>query len=657
MRPSTLLLTLLIGTAWPLHAQSPVITPAGDPSVRNDTIYRLAVNPADHPEESWVYLLDDGVVRLNADGRYTETFRQVVQILRDDAVDEWQEHSFGYAPGHQKLTINWMRVLNPDGTVISAKPSQMQESDVPAEMGDPVYSDAHRIRASLSGVKKGVLVDYSYTLAEEKPYRPGDYYGGWTVTTGFTTRRSRYVVDVPASMPLSIIERNLNFKRAERVVGGRRVYTWAAQDVPRVKGEAFAADSNSVVMSVAWAPKDTWAGVGGWFASLARPRYTLSASAAATVHGIVAQARTLDDSVRAVHKWVTQDIRYVSIDFGIGGYRPRSADSVIATGFGDCKDKAMLFVAALHSLGVVAYPVLLNAGGAVVRALPSKSQFDHLIAAVKGATGYTYTDLTDDLRPYGELPTSDQGEFGVIVHPDGTTEQVTLPEDPPSVNSVVDSLVGTLSTDGAFHGVFTELAKGSRAASLRSTFGNPFDSTQRANATRSLATNLFTGASGDSLTAFNGKDFSAAPRFRLLVSDGDALMHSGPMEVLTLPYPPPTELANLANALAAQPPRKFTIDAASVLGPISTTKVFRVTLPEGWTAQVPKDVDAVSPFGHYSVHYAQQGRDFDVVRTLSGARGVLAPDRITDLITWARAVSTDDAKFVLLQHAGSGTHH
>ena len=52
-----------------------------------------------------------------------------------------------------------------------------------------------------------MLVDYSYTLTEEKPYRPGDFYGGWEVTTGYTTRRSRYIVDVPASMPLTIVER------------------------------------------------------------------------------------------------------------------------------------------------------------------------------------------------------------------------------------------------------------------------------------------------------------------------------------------------------------------------------------------------------------------------------------------------------------------
>ena len=124
-----------------LAAQVPRITPQGDPSVRADTIYRLAVNPADYPEESAAFLLDDGVVRLEADGRGTRTYRQIVQILRPDGVDAYREHSFSYQPKHERFTLNWIRVVKPDGTVISEKPSHLQESDVPAQMGDPIYND------------------------------------------------------------------------------------------------------------------------------------------------------------------------------------------------------------------------------------------------------------------------------------------------------------------------------------------------------------------------------------------------------------------------------------------------------------------------------------------------------------------------------------
>src|SRR5688572_21396413 len=62
----------------PAFAQAPKITPAGDPSVRNDTIYKLAVDPAEYEDEDYIYLLDDGVVRFEADGRGSRTYRQVI---------------------------------------------------------------------------------------------------------------------------------------------------------------------------------------------------------------------------------------------------------------------------------------------------------------------------------------------------------------------------------------------------------------------------------------------------------------------------------------------------------------------------------------------------------------------------------------------------
>ena len=72
---------------------------------------------------------------------------------------------------------------------------------------------------------------------------------------------------------------------------------------------------------------------------------------------------------------------------------------MIRTGFGDCKDKATLFVAALRHLGLSAYPVLLSSRGAVERQLPTIKQFDHEIAAVSTGAGYTYTDLTAAVVP------------------------------------------------------------------------------------------------------------------------------------------------------------------------------------------------------------------------------------------------------------------
>src|SRR5881628_2271251 len=209
----------LVVVAWfallatPLASQAPRITPAGDPSVRNDTIYKLAVNPAEYPDDDYVYLLDDGVVRFEPDGRSSRTYRQVIQILNQDGAQAWGEQSFSYSAGSERLTVNWIRVLKLGGEVISAKPAHEQESLAPVAFEAPVYSDQKVRRVTLSGVAPGTLVDWSYTVERTKALVPGDYYTGWRVTTGRLTRRSRLMVDVPASVTPRIHEENVRFQR------------------------------------------------------------------------------------------------------------------------------------------------------------------------------------------------------------------------------------------------------------------------------------------------------------------------------------------------------------------------------------------------------------------------------------------------------------
>lgn len=84
-------------------AQAPRITPEGDPSVRNDTIYALAVDSTQRRDERFVYLLDDGVIRLEADGSNRQTYRQVVQILTPEAARIWAERTF--PPGQLLLGL------------------------------------------------------------------------------------------------------------------------------------------------------------------------------------------------------------------------------------------------------------------------------------------------------------------------------------------------------------------------------------------------------------------------------------------------------------------------------------------------------------------------------------------------------------------------
>ncbi len=649
-----LALLLIAGPpAWlpPLVAQAPVITSAGDPSVRNDTIYRLAVDSADHPHEASVMLLDDGVVRYEADGTGAKTYRQVVQILTAGAVDDYAEQRFAYAPEHQRLTVNWIRVVRPDGTVVSEAPTQVQDADVPASLAAPVYTNTKVRRVSLSGVAPGTIVDWSYTIEELKPFLAGDFSASWSVHTGRLVRRSRYVLDLPATMKPNLREENLTFARQGRVVRGRRVLLWATQDVPVVRGEEFMADSNGVFTSIHVTGPVSWETIGRWYGGLARDRYTVDRTVRAAVTPLLGDARTGEDTLRALQRWVAQDIRYVSIALGLGGYQPRAPAEVVATGYGDCKDKATLFIALAKSLGYKAHPVLVNSRARVPRDLPSIGQFNHAIAAVERPTGRVYLDLTADLVPYGELPTSLQGQFALVVHPDGKSEQVTLPEAAPGDNLLETRIAGTLGADGYVTASLEERGRGSRQYSLRQLFLAPIDSSRRADVARSLATRIYPGADADSLQIFDGRDLAADARVAIRIVRGLAARPAGTGRtmILGLPFGSMQRMGDIATALEAKGPRRFPIDAAAVVGPIASAMELTLILPDGWRAALPRSVSVTGKWGSYSATYAQEGNRLRFTRRLEGARGVFGPDALPDLVAWFRSIAADDVPYLLLE--------
>jgi Domain of Unknown Function with PDB structure (DUF3857)/Transglutaminase-like superfamily len=627
------------------------------PAAPSDSIIRLAVDPAKHRGRPYVMLLDESHNRIERDGRSVRRTRQVYQVLDQQVVRAFSERAFSYARSHQSLRVDWIRVLNPGGEVLSDKAGQEQESDVTAQLSNPIYQEQRVRRVSLSGVAVGTILDVQFTVEERAPYRAGDFLLGWSVNNQLPIIRSRFAVDVPDGFVPRIVERNLNFRRTESVQGGRRTYTWAANDVVPYRGEAFAADSNTVMMSIAVTSPSTWNEVASWYDGLSRDRYVLAAPVAARIDSIVtrSRARTRQDTIRAVHRWVAQDIRYVSVSLGIGGYQPRTPADVLTSGFGDCKDKATLFVAALRRYGIASSPVLLSLGGKPDPALPSIYQFNHAIAAVQDGAGWTFTDLTAEFIPYGAIPDQYRGQLGIVVLPDGRAQEIRFPVVPVDANGSTMRIHLTLDTSGRGVARVAELARGNTGNGMRAAFGVPLDSARRASTHKAVAQRLFsTDATGDSLVAFDGRDLAAPVTITYVVTAENVLKPVGDMRLLSMNVGlrgPARAFRNLARELEARTERVFPIDASQVLGQLETITDLRITLPAGWKAELPKNVSATAFFGRYESTWSQEGREVRMVRRIHGDRGIFPPQRITEVIAWLKTVGADDIEFLSLRAA------
>jgi transglutaminase-like putative cysteine protease len=645
----------LAGALRSALAQSPSPPLAPQPS---DSIVRLAIDPSRSGARGAVVLLDESVLRVEPDGKWTQRVRQVVQVLDAALAPQIAERALSYARDHQTLGVEWTRVLRTDGRVVSVTPAQDQEGDLAAALNNPVYSDQRVRRLSLSGVSAGVVVDMAYTLEERAPRRAGDFLVQWGLNGPVPVRRSQLVIDAPVGFEPRIVERNLVTMRQEPVVGDRRRFTWRSADQDPLPNESFAPDTNGLQQIVVVSGPGSWSDLARWYDGLARSRYSLSPAVQRAADSVVAAAtpRTRADSVRAWHRWVAQDIRYLSVALGIGSYQPRTADDVLASGAGDCKDKATLFVALLRRAGIEAQPVLLNLSGRVVEGAPSIAQFNHAIAAVREGTSWTYADLTANVLPYGELPPSYQGGRALRLTASGDGELVTLPVAPATTTASLQ-LVYALDSMGTAIGRGEERAAGPPAPGTRALFATPLDDTRRAAVGRQIAQTIIGTDGGvdavvDSLVGFDGRDLTVAPdvRYRLRVTGASRLV--GSTRVLAIPAAmrgPARQFRTAVRELEAAGPRKLPIDGARIIPGMTTALEWRVTLPDGWTVELPPPVDTRSFFGHYASQWTLRGREVVLVRTVSGVRGVVGPERMIEVLVWLRTVGADDQEFLTMK--------
>ncbi len=177
-------------------------------------------------------------------------------------------------------------------------------------------------------------------------------------------------------------------------------------------------DGRAPVLRYAWGPRDTWREVAGWYqellAGVPRRAGTVTLQARELAAGIEDPRRRLD----VLLDFLRRDVRYVAVEVGIGGYRPSPPDAVLVRRWGDCKDKALLFIDLLEELGIPSYPALIrsSSGDDVDRDFPVPDRFNHMIVAVPVDSVAT---SAGDPTAGGLLfidPTQEQGTAGWL-HP------------------------------------------------------------------------------------------------------------------------------------------------------------------------------------------------------------------------------------------------
>lgn len=128
----------------------------------------------------------------------------------------------------------------------------------------------------------------------------------------------------------------------------------------------------------------TWEAFGKWYYELGKETRVLPEAAKKEIDQLVEGLTNQEEIVSVLFNYLQDKNRYVSIQLGIGGWKPFSAEFVYNNSYGDCKALTNYMQAALNYVGIEANAVLINASNS--RALIeefSGNQFNHVVLKVE----------------------------------------------------------------------------------------------------------------------------------------------------------------------------------------------------------------------------------------------------------------------------------
>jgi hypothetical protein len=379
------------------------------------------------------------------------------------------------------------------------------------------------------------------------------------------------------------------------------------------------------------------------------------------VSALTASANTPLQKMRALAKFLQHDIRYVAIEWGIGGYQPHPAADVFTSRYGDCKDKATLMSALLREVGVESYYVVIHTRrGAVKRETPAYLQaFNHAILAIKlpddtndGSLIATvqhpnlgkllFFDPTDELTPLGQISGNLQANYGLLVASD-SGELVELPKQPTSMSGIQRSAKLSLDATGKLLGQVEEVRLGEDARSQRRALQTVMKDIDRIKPIERLL--------ASSLAAFR---ITSAKVLNLSVTDlpfgfvysleSDNYAKKAGEYLLVRPRVIGTKSSAL---LETTEPRKFAIEFD---GPSKDTDSFEITVPPGYEVDdVPPPVDADYGFASYHSKTQIKGNVIAYTRTLEVKDPNVPVSKAGELKKFYRIINGDERNNVVLR--------
>lgn len=272
-------------------------------------------------------------------------------------------------------------------------------------------------------------IEYSF----EKRFTGLLSYPGWTPYEDYGTsiQSSSFVLEASPGVEVRQLSRNFGETMVNASKLGDGKQEWKVTDLPAINYETMSPATTEFVPIVLLSPArfeidgssgsmESWDSFGTWIRDLSKGALILESSRTQYFRDLASNGKTIREKVEILYKYLQSNTRYVSVQLGIGGWKPESASVVDKFGYGDCKALVTYMRAMLECAGIKSYYSMIKAGEdqkEIIAEFPS-NQFTHAILCVPAETDTIWLETTSQRVLAGYMGTFTDDRLALVIFED-----------------------------------------------------------------------------------------------------------------------------------------------------------------------------------------------------------------------------------------------
>ena len=321
---------------------------------------------------------------------------KIMRILTETGIQNTSQIAVNFDPSYQQLIFHKINIRRGQQVIDELQLGKIKTIQQEKELDQYMYNGSLSSIRFLEDVRKGDVIEYSYTVKGFNPIFKGKYSDSYRLCYGVPVYNLYY--KLITSTERNTITKNFNsdIKPSVESLSDKTIYEWKLNNLKAFHAQDGLPSWYDPYPYVQISEYADWKAVNDWALELFPAAKKLSPALQKKITEIKTDCNNTDDRILAALRFVQDDIRYMGIEMGINSHKPCDPSKTFGQRFGDCKDKTYLLCTILQELGIEASPVLLNTVSkkSISDFLPSANIFDHATVRVRSGGLYYWFDPT-----------------------------------------------------------------------------------------------------------------------------------------------------------------------------------------------------------------------------------------------------------------------